>query len=107
MLRTVHYANVFVASVPRLDNDVVLPRLEALVVWPTDEDSESPWPAAERSVTASLSAIRTVDFDVAAEHDMFSDRPILDVLPALLISTHELVKTWALELVGRVQEYVG
>jgi hypothetical protein len=38
---------------------------------------------------------------------MFSNRPKLDVLPTILISTHDLVKTWALELVGRVQEFVG
>lgn len=107
MLREVQYANVFVAALPRLDNDTVLPRLEVLVVSPTEEHECSPWGQATRALNASLSAIRTVDFDVAAEHQMFNTRPILDVLPSLLISTHEMVKTWALELVGRVQEFVG
>lgn len=106
-LRNVQYGNFFLAAVPRLDNDNVLPRIELLVVAPTAEGEESPWPICESVTAKTLAGIRTVKFDVSGEHDMFSDRPKLDVLPALLISTHDLVKTWALELVGRVQEFVG
>jgi hypothetical protein len=107
MLRNVHYGSLFLAQVPRLDNENLLPRLEILIVDPTDEDGPPLWPTVLGTAAKVIGAVLKMGFEVAAEHSMFTDVPKLDVLPKLLIKTHETVKTWAQELVGRVQEYVG
>jgi hypothetical protein len=52
-------------------------------------------------------ALRTVKFDVSADHSMFQDLLKIDVLPSLLIRVHETVKIWAAELASRVNEYIG
>jgi hypothetical protein len=107
MLRGVQYANTFVAAVPRLDNNNLLPRLEALVPAATREDAEDPWPLTSKLLSRAYVAIAQTGFDVSAEHNMFSTELKLDVLPRLLIKAHDTVKIWAAELLGRVQEYVG
>jgi hypothetical protein len=49
----------------------------------------------------------TGGFDVAAEHDMFTSPPKIDVLPKLILRAHDTVKLWAADLMSRVHEYVG
>lgn len=107
MLRRVHYASLFVAAVPRLDSENMLPRLEVLIVNPTHESGPSPWASASPSIDKAVAVVVDMGFEVAAEHSMFRATPKLDILPKLLVKAHETVKTWAQELVGRVQEYVG
>lgn len=108
MLRGVQYGSAFVATVPRLDNNNLLPRLELLVPSSTMEAGvEDPWPLTARLFSTAERALLQNGFDVAAEHSMFSSELKLDVLPRLLIKAHDTVKVWAAELLGRVQEYVG
>jgi hypothetical protein len=107
MLRFVQYGSTFVATVPRLDKPNMLPRLELLLPTSTTEEAEEPWPIASRFLQRVLTALSQTGFDVAAEHQMFSSEPKLDVLPRLLIKAHDTVKIWAAELLGRVQEYVA
>jgi len=107
MLREVHYGSFFIAAIPRLDYNNLLPRFELLVPAKTDEGGDSPWPTAERHTQRVLDAIESVGFDVAAEHNMFLSVPKLDILPRILLKAHDTVKIWAAELMGRVQEYVG
>lgn len=107
MLRGVQYGSAFVAAVPRLDGDNQLPRMEILVPTATIETGEDPWPFVLRGMERVVTALDQTGFDVAAEHNMFSTEPKLDVLPRLIIKAHDTVKIWAAELLGRVQEYVG
>jgi hypothetical protein len=107
MLRSVQYGSTYVATIPRLDRPNLLPRLELLVPVGTAEEGEEPWPVASKFLAKVLTALSQTGFDVAAEHQMFSKEPKLDVLPRLLIKAHDTVKVWAAELLGRVQEFVG
>ena len=38
---------------------------------------------------------------------MFETVAKIDILPSLLIKAHDTVKIWSLDLLSRVQEYVG
>jgi hypothetical protein len=107
MLREVQYGSFFLAAVPRLDNDNMLPRFELLVPAQTIERGEPPWPIVAGHLNKVVGAVRALGFDVAAEHSMFLTEPKLDVLPRLLLKAHDTVKVWAAELLTRVQEYVG
>jgi hypothetical protein len=108
MLRQVRYGSTFVAPVPRLDYDNMLPRLELLISAPTADDGGTlSWPTATRHLQKVVDAFDQMGFDVSSEHSMFLSEPKLDVLPRLLIKAHDTVKVWAAELLGRVQEYVG
>ena len=107
MLRQVQYGSYFLAAVPRLDRKTMLPRFEVLVPASTDETGEDPWRAALSAMSQANRAVAGMGFDVDQEHSMFLSEPKLDVLPRLLIETHESVKVWAQELLGRVQEFVG
>jgi hypothetical protein len=46
-------------------------------------------------------------FEVSVEHSMFKDKSTLEVLPELIVRTHDTVKTWARELAHRVDEYLS
>lgn len=84
----------------------MLPRFEVLVPASTDETGEDPWRAALSAMSQANRAVAGMGFDVDQEHSMFLSEPKLDVLPRLLIETHESVKVWAQEFLGRVQEFV-
>lgn len=107
MLDNAFYGSFFLGSVPRLDLEKHLPRLELLVPGPTAEDKEAAWDEAHRHVSRLVAALRQNGFEVSAEHSMFQSDAKLDVLPALIIRVHDTVKIWASELLSRVQEYVG
>jgi hypothetical protein len=107
MLREVQYGSFFLAAVPRLDNDNMLPRFELLVPARTEEGAPQPWSLVAGHLSKVLRVVRAMGFDVSAEHGMFLSEPKLDVLPRLLIKAHDTVKVWASELLTRVQEYVG
>jgi hypothetical protein len=108
LLDNVHYGGVFVAPVPRLDTNQTLPRLEFLVASPTREEEAQPWAEAFEHLRRMAIALKeTGGFDVAAEHDMFTSPPKIDVLPKLILRAHDTVKLWAADLMSRVHEYVG
>lgn len=102
MLTGVQYGNFFVAAVPRLDMEKVLPRIEFIV--PAGEDE--PWPDATTHSDRLLRALAQTNFEVSAEHQMFADRAKLDILPTIVVRAHDTVKLWATELLTRVEEFV-
>ena len=101
MLDNVQYANLFVAALPRLDVEKVLPRLEFIVTASGD-----PWDSTVAHRDRLLSALAQTNFEVSAEHQMFENRAKLDVLPTIIIRAHDTVKLWARELLSRVEEFV-
>lgn len=107
MLDRVSYAGFYVGSVPHLDINKQLPRVEFLVNATNREDQELDWTQTETHLHRLCSALQQNGFDVANEHSMFENKAKLDVLPSLLIKTHDTVKVWATDLLSRVQEYVG
>jgi hypothetical protein len=106
MLRNCWFVNLYVGCVPRLDLNNVLPRTELILPFRTDEVGDFP-PDANRRLERLLRGIKTVGFDVAAEHNMFQDAPKLDILPSIVIRVHDTVKIWASELMARVNETIG
>jgi len=107
MLNSVWYANFFLASVPRLDFERYLPRLEFLVPSPVYSPGGDTVAAAQGHLERLLGALRQTGFDVSVEHSMFRDRSTLEVLPALVSRAHDTVKIWAQELLSRVDEYLS
>ena len=107
MLERVSYASFFLGAVPRLDSGNLLPRIEFVVNSTNLEDHPLDWESVSKNRAQLVSALRENKFDVAAEHSMFEERTRLDVLPSLLIQTHDTVKHWATDLLARVQEYIG
>lgn len=106
MLENVFYATFFLGAVPRLDIEKNLPRIEVLVPAPTTF-AEDPWPIANRHRDRLLLGVQQNGFDVSAEHSMFQSDAAIDVLPRLVIRAHDTVKLWAMDLLARVQEYIG
>jgi hypothetical protein len=102
MLSGVAYGNCFVAAVPRLDVEKVLPRFEFIVSTSTN----NLWLEVSRHRDRLLKALTQTSFEVSAEHQMFEDRAKLDVLPTIVIRAHDTVKLWATELLSRVEEFV-
>jgi hypothetical protein len=107
MLRFISYASFFLASVPRLDFEKYLPRTEFQVPHLVSTSGEGIWSVVDAHRDRLLAGIRTVGFEVSAEHSMFEHESKLDVLPALIIKVHDTAKMWATELLSRVQEYIG
>jgi hypothetical protein len=107
LLRNVYYASFFMGTVPRLDIEKTLPRLEFVVCSSTAEDGADPWPSVVPHRDRLIQALRHIGFDVSAEYTMFSGRAKIDVLPKLLIRVRDTVKLWAAELLSRTQEFVG
>ncbi|HUK30643.1 MAG TPA: hypothetical protein VLV89_05980, partial [Candidatus Acidoferrum sp.] len=107
MLNTVWYANFFLASVPRLDFERYLPRIEFIVPSPVYESSADPVTAAQPHLERLIGALRETGFEVSVEHSMYRDKSTIEVLPALLTRTHDTVKVWAQELLSRVDEYLS
>lgn len=107
MLRNCWYPSCYVGCVPRLDLNNVLPRCEFILPARTGEDDEYPQVAVQTHLQRLLIALKTVKFDVSADHSMFQRLLKIDILPSLLIRVHETVKIWATELAARVNEYIG
>ena len=106
MLRHTAYGNFFLASVPRLDMEKYLPRLEVLVPVTDVEDTDR-WSTADAHRDRLINALTQTGFEVSAEHAMFNSPASLDILPTILIRAHDTVKIWAAELLSRVQEFIG
>ncbi len=107
LLKNCWYASTYVASVPRLDLDNVLPRCEFILPVETIEANKFPMEQVSTHLLRLLTALRTLKFDVSADHSMFQQNLKIDVLPSLLIRVRETVKIWAAELVARVNETIG
>jgi hypothetical protein len=107
MLNNCWYAACYIGCVPRLDLNNVLPRSEFVLPVATIESGEFPVADVQRHLDRLVAALRTVKFDVSAEHSMFQTLLKIDILPSILIRVHETVKVWAAELAARVNEYIG
>jgi hypothetical protein len=94
-------------SVPRLDFERYLPRLEFLVASPVYGLGGDTVAAAQVHLQRLLGALRQTGFEVSVEHSMFRDRSTLEVLPSLVARAHDTVKIWAQELLSRVDEYLS
>lgn len=107
MLGNVWYANFFVASVPRLDFDRFLPRIEYVVPCKTQSTRCDPIAISGEHMIRVLSSLSQTGFEVSAEHSMFKDKSMIEVLPELVVRAHDTVKIWARELMARVDEYLA
>jgi hypothetical protein len=107
MLQNCWYASTYLGCVPRLDLNNVLPRCEFILPIPTDETGAFAAKEISTHMRRIIAALRTVKFDVSADHSMFQDLLKIDILPSILIRVHETVKIWATELASRVNEYIG
>jgi hypothetical protein len=106
MLSNVWYGSCFVSTIPRLDAERYLPRIEFIVPAETFKPSD-PISTATEHLQRTMGALRETGFQVSAEHSMFKDRTTLEVLPELVARAHDTVKTWARELLSRVDEYLA
>jgi hypothetical protein len=107
MLKRVWYGDFFISTVPRLDADRFLPRVELLVPESTDERGTEALDTAAAHLQRLLEALQQDGFEVSLGHSLFKDQTFVEVLPVLLVRVHDTVKIWAEELMARVQEYVG
>jgi hypothetical protein len=105
MLRQVAYASCFIAAIPRLEVERYLPRIEFIL--PTEVYGEpAPQSAARHHLDRICAGLRETGFEVTTEHSMFRDVTTLEVLPELVARAHDTVKTWAQELLARLDEYL-
>jgi len=107
LLNTAWYANCFLASVPRLDFERYLPRIEFLVASPVYGPGADPVAAAKPHLERLVGALRQTGFEVSTEHSMYGDKSTLEVLPSIVTRAHDTVKIWAQELLSRVDEYLS
>jgi hypothetical protein len=107
MLSHIWYADFYLASVPRLDFERYLPRLEFLIPEPVYELDSDPPRAAQPHLERLLAVLRLTGFDVSDEHSMYRDKSTLEVVPSLVACAHDTVKIWARELLSRVDEYLS
>lgn len=106
MLKNVWYPSFYLGAFKHLDSSEMLPRLEFLLPHCTEETGEFPTDLCGEHLHRTLSALSTVGFQVDKEHAMFDASDRIDLLPAILIRSHEIVKTWAKELKDRVVEFM-
>lgn len=107
MLKNVWYGSCFIATVPRLDFERFLPRIDFIVPSETYSLDRDPLPPAKKHLERIISALGQSGFEVSLEHSMFEDKSKLEVLPELVARVHDTVKTWARELRTRVDEYLS
>ncbi|HET9394219.1 MAG TPA: hypothetical protein VFO29_11955 [Candidatus Rubrimentiphilum sp.] len=105
MLRNVAYASCYIATIPRLEVERFLPRVEFILHADVYGDSD-PHPQAQSHLKRVLSGLEQSGFEVSEEHSMFRDKSTLEVLPELVARAHDTVKIWAHELVIRLDEYL-
>lgn len=104
MLQNVWYAGFYLGTFRRLDGQELLPRMEFLVKHSTEESGTFPAKLCNSHLTRILTALATVGFDADNEHDMFAERGRIDLLPYIIIQAHETAKSWAKEMLGRVND---
>jgi hypothetical protein len=107
MLTHTWYASCFVATVPRLDFERYLPRMEFIVNAETYTDNTDGLARASEHLTRLCAALRQTGFEVSAEHTMFRDSSTLEVIPELVARAHDTVKIWGRELLARLDEYLA
>jgi hypothetical protein len=107
MLKQTWYTSCFIATVPRLESERYLPRVEFIVPADTYSEDADPLAVACVHMERVCAALRQTGFDVSAEHSMFRDSSTLEVLPELVARAHDTVKMWARELLNRVDEYLA
>jgi hypothetical protein len=106
MLNNVWYAGFFVASTASLDRGTSLPRYEFVLPHPVREVGEFPSDTTGQHLSRLLRALALVKLNVAKDHSMFTSDGRIDLLPSILIRTHEIAKTLAWELKARVLEFM-
>jgi len=107
MLSSTWYANFFLASVPRLDFERYLPRMEFLVgspVYGPGSDTDGP---GANAFGAFGRSVASDGFEVSGEHSMFRESGTLEVLLLSSRAPHDTVKIWGRELLSRVDEYLS
>lgn len=107
MLTHTWYASCFIATVPRLDFERYLPRMEFIVNAETYASSTEGLERAKDHLSRLCGALRQTGFEVSAEHSMFRDSSTLEVIPELVARAHDTVKIWARELLARLDEYLA
>ncbi len=107
MLTNVWYGSCFMATVPRLEFERFLPRIDFVVPSQTYASNLDPMTPARAHFRRVCGALVDCGFEVSVEHSMFKDKSTLEVLPELVVRTHDTVKTWARELAHRVDEYLS
>jgi hypothetical protein len=106
MLKNVAYASCFIATIPRLEFERYLPRVEFIL--PADVYGDFDAHAhAQAHLARAIAALAQSDFTVSTEHSMYRDRSTLEILPELVSRAHDTVKIWARELVARLDEYLA
>ncbi len=106
MLKNVAYASCFIATVPRLEFERYLPRVEFILPADVYGDFDS-HDTAQVHLGRALAALGESDFTVSSEHSMYRDRSTLEILPELVSRAHDTVKIWARELVARLDEFLA
>jgi len=106
MLQNVWYAGFYLGAFRQLDRSESLSRMEFVVPHSTEEDGEFPASVCADHLNRTLAALQTVGFQVDNEHSMFNAVGKIDLLPSILVKTHETVKAWAKELRDRVSEFM-
>ena len=107
MLKQTWYTSCFITTVPRLESERYLPRVEFIVPADTYSEDADPLRAAHVHMERLSAALRQTGFEVSAEHSMFRDSSALELLPELVARTHDTVKMWARERLNRVDEYLA
>jgi hypothetical protein len=105
MLRNVWYAGFYLGAFQRLDSSESLSRMEFIVPHSTDESGAFPSAVCDEQMARTVTALNTVGFQVDDDHSMFNKGHI-DLLPSILVRSHELVKRFASELRDRVSEFM-
>jgi hypothetical protein len=107
MLSNVWYGSCFIATVPRLEFERFLPRIDFIIPSRNYVPNPDPMTPAREHFRRVCGALLDCGFEVSIEHSMFKDKSTLEVLPELVARTHDTVKTWARELAHRVDEYLS
>jgi hypothetical protein len=107
MLTNTWYASCFIATVPRLDFERYLPRMEFIVNAETYAHNTEGLERAQEHLSRLCASLRQTGFEVSAEHSMFRDNSTLEVIPELVARAHDTVKIWARELLARLDEYLA
>lgn len=106
MLRNVWYAGFYLGAFRRLDSSESLSRMEFIVPHSTEEVGGFPDATCQDHLYRTLAALNTVGFQVDNEHAMFGAAGRIDLLPTILVRSHEAVKNWGKQLRDRVSEFM-
>ena len=107
MISKTWYAYSYVGSLPRLDLDNALPRLEFSLLQDIREKSDFPEEEIKNKVDVLLTTLVKTGFDVSNEHSMFLDVKRLDIMPKLCIEAHNIAKDWMRDFMVKIKEYIS